>query len=149
MSFSDMDGREEKARSMYRPPSRTELLEHDLSEAQAEVRRLTRDLKKESQKLTETSEAYSKMVANLVRTVHENTVLRYECERLKRYGTTADDQSIPNLFGFDLTRSEVAAIRKAVARIHHPDTGGDIGRMQAWNVMLDKIEEHLEQAPDR
>jgi chromosome segregation ATPase len=129
---------------MYRPPSRTEQLESELSEAQADVRRLTRDLKKESQKLTETSEAYSKMVANLVRTVHENTVLRYECERLKRNGSTSDDQLIPALFGFDLTRTEVAAIRKAIARIHHPDAGGDIGRMQAWNVMLDKLEEQLE-----
>jgi hypothetical protein len=130
---------------MYRPPSRTEILEHELSEAQAEVRRLSRDLKKEKQKLTESSEAYAKMVANLVRTVHENTVLRYECERLKRHGTGVDDQSIPNLFGFELTRGEVAAIRKAVARIHHPDAGGDIGRMQAWNVMLDRIEERLEE----
>jgi len=140
-----MDGREETLRPAYRPPSRTEIIENELSEAQAEVRRLTRDLKKEKQRITETSEAYAKMVANLVRTVHENTVLRYECERLKRRGIEGDDQSIPNLLGFELTRSEVAAIRKAVARIHHPDAGGDIGRMQAWNVMLDKLEEQLEQ----
>ena len=134
---------------MYRPPSRTEQLESELSEAQAEVRRLARDLKKESQRLTETSEAYSKMVANLVRTVHENTVLRYECERMKRNGSGTDDQSILAMFGFDLTRSEVAAIRKAIARIHHPDAGGDIGRMQAWNVMLDKLEEQVEETGKR
>ncbi len=144
-----MNGREENARPMYRPPSRTEQLESELSEAQAEVRRLTRDLKKESQRLTETSEAYSKMVANLVRTVHENTVLRYECERMKRNGVGSDDQSIPTMFGFDLTRNEVAAIRKAIARIHHPDAGGDIGRMQAWNVMLDKLEEQVEETRNR
>ena len=141
-----MDGREEQRRSPYRPPSRAEILEHELSEAQAELRRLGRELKKEKQKLTETSEAYAKMVSNLVKTVHENTVLRYECERLKRHHTEVEETPLPNVLGFELTRAEVAAIRKAVARLHHPDAGGDIGRMQAWNVMLDKIEEQLEKA---
>jgi hypothetical protein len=40
----------------------------------------------------------------------------------------------------DLTPAEVGAIRKAMARLHHPDTGGDAERMKAWNAALDPLE---------
>jgi len=119
------------------------MLEHELGEAQAQVRRLTRELKKERQRLAETAEAYTKTVANLVRTVHENTVLRYEYERLKRVAPDSCDRPGPRVMGMHLTRIEVAAIRKAIARLHHPDVGGDVERMQAWNVALDKLEDEL------
>jgi hypothetical protein len=33
----------------------------------------------------------------------------------------------------------VNAIRKAMARLHHPDVGGDPERMKAWNAALDRI----------
>jgi len=49
----------------------------------------------------------------------------------------------PELLGMSLSGAEVAAIRKAMARLHHPDVGGDGARMQAWNVALDQIEERL------
>jgi hypothetical protein len=38
-----------------------------------------------------------------------------------------------------LTDEEVTAIRKAMARLHHPDVGGDPERMKAWNAALDRI----------
>ena len=139
-----MDSRDEALRHIRRIPSYAERLESDLAEAQAQVRRLSRDLKKEQQRLAETAEAYTKTVSNLVRTVHENTVLRYEYERLKlRAPETGAECSEPQLLGLSLTRNEVAAIRKAIARLHHPDVGGDTARMQAWNVALDRIEEQL------
>jgi regulator of replication initiation timing len=119
------------------------MLESDLAEAQTQVRRLTRELKKEQQRLAETAEAYTKTVANLVRTVHENTVLRYENERLKQRTPKQVEQEVPQLFGLTITRIEVAAIRKAIARVHHPDVGGDPARMQEWNVALDQLEEDL------
>ncbi len=137
-----MDSRDDAVRPMFRASSYGHILETDLAEAQAQVRRLTRELKKQQQRLAETSEAYNKMVENLVRTVHENNVLRYECERLKRR-TGGGDRShgpAPEMLGMTLTRPEIAAIRKAIARLHHPDVGGDIQRMQAWNVALDQLE---------
>ena len=36
--------------------------------------------------------------------------------------------------------AEVGAIRKAMARLHHPDTGGDAERMKAWNAALDPLD---------
>lgn len=138
-----MDSREESMRAPYHASSYSPMLEHELGEAQAQVRRLTRELKKERQRLAETAEAYTKTVANLVRTVHENTVLRYEYERLKRVAPDSGDRPGPRVMGMHLTRIEVAAIRKAIARLHHPDVGGDVERMQAWNVALDKLEDEL------
>ncbi|HSH79137.1 MAG TPA: hypothetical protein VLA19_11475 [Herpetosiphonaceae bacterium] len=138
-----MDSREESVRAPYHASSYSPMLEHELGEAQAQVRRLTRELKKERQRLAETAEAYTKTVANLVRTVHENTVLRYEYERLKRVAPDSGDRPGPRVMGMHLTRIEVAAIRKAIARLHHPDVGGDVERMQAWNVALDKLEDEL------
>ncbi len=136
-----MDSRDETVRSPYRAPSYTGMLERDLAEARTEIRRLTRELKKEQQRLAETAEAYSKTVTNLVRTVHENTVLRYEYERLKHRAPEGGKHSGPQVLGINITRIEVAAIRKAIARLHHPDVGGDAARMQAWNVALDELEE--------
>src|SRR3954447_1734474 len=126
-----MDSRDEALRQMYRRPNRMETLEHDLAEAQNELRRLQRELKKEQQRLAETLEAYTKTVSNLVRTVHENTVLRYEYERLRqRPSEPPIDYTAPNILGLNLSPAEVAAIRKAMARLHHPDVGGDGARMQ-------------------
>ena len=137
-----MDTRDEVVPPAFRGSTFTGRLERDLAEAQAQIRRLTRDLKKEQQRLAETSEAYTKTVSNLVRTVHENAVLRYEYERLKR--NTPDEQCpAANPFGIALTRVEIAAVRKAIARLHHPDAGGDARRMQEWNVTLDQLEESV------
>ncbi len=138
-----MDPREETVRSPYRASSYAGMLENDLAEAQAQVRRLTRELKKEQQRLAETAEAYTKTVANLVRTVHENTVLRYEYERLKQRTPEQPERPEPEVLGLVVTRNEIAAIRKAIARLHHPDVGGDAERMQAWNVALDRLEADL------
>lgn len=135
-----MDSRDEIGRPVFRAPSYSSGLERDLTDAQNEIRRLGRELKKHQQRLAETAEAYNKTVSNLVRTVHENTILRYEYERLKQ--RTPDTQLPgPTVMGLNLTRIEVAAIRKAIARVHHPDVGGDSARMQAWNVVLDQIED--------
>jgi regulator of replication initiation timing len=136
-----MDSRDEIGRPVYRAPTYSNGIERDLAEAQTEIRRLARELKKQQQRLAETAEAYNKTVSNLVKTVHENTVLRYEYERLKQRTPDPSQIPAPVVLGMNLTRIEVAAIRKAIARVHHPDVGGDTTRMQAWNVVLDQIED--------
>lgn len=135
-----MDSRDEIGRPVFRAPSFNSGLERELTDAQNEIRRLGRELKKQQQRLAETAEAYNKTVSNLVRTVHENTVLRYEYERLKQRVPEPQGPA-PTVLGLNLSRIEVAAIRKAIARVHHPDVGGDSARMQAWNVVLDQVED--------
>lgn len=138
-----MNSRDEALRRLYRAPSYSEKVETELAEAQAEVRRLTRELKKEKQRLAETAEAYTKTVSNHVRTVQENLVLRSENERLKQHRHRGIDDIYSNPLGVELTRIEITAIRKAMARLHHPDAGGETARMQAWNVLLDHLESEL------
>jgi hypothetical protein len=36
-----------------------------------------------------------------------------------------------------------------MARLHHPDVGGDLERMKAWNVVLDQIEQQMEHQHER
>jgi len=39
-----------------------------------------------------------------------------------------------------LKADEINAIRRAMARLHHPDHGGDTERMKQWNKFLDQVE---------
>lgn len=122
-------------------------LEREVAEAQRTIKLLTRQIRKIEAQHTETEQAYTKMVANLVRTTQENFLLRHECERLRTRvgepGHTGSNSSVR--FPLRLSGPEIAAIRKAMARLHHPDVGGDMQRMQAWNVALD----HLLDTEDR
>jgi hypothetical protein len=54
--------------------------------------------------------------------------------RAEQQGMISSDQ-LPVLTG-----DEINAIRRAMARIHHPDRGGDIDRMKLWNKLLDTLE---------
>ena len=38
-----------------------------------------------------------------------------------------------------LDEAEINAIRRAMARLHHPDQGGDSNRMKQWNKLLDEM----------
>ncbi len=101
------------------------------------LRRLTRELNKEQARHAQTTDAYNKTVANMVAIVQENLTISNELERLKRQRREAEYHS-----GLTITPMphEARAIRKAMARLHHPDVGGDEQRMKAWNVVLDKFE---------
>lgn len=115
-------------------------LQHELSEAHKTIRTLLRQLSKEQQRHAETVRAYDKTVANLVEAGRENTAL--ERER-NMWRARAEDSAMPFKIGgltLDLTPAEVSAIRKAMARLHHPDAGGDLERMKAWNSALDPLE---------
>lgn len=115
-------------------------LQHQLDEAQSEVRRLTRELRKERARHAETSEAYTKTVKNMVEIARENALLSHELDRLRRSPRPRQRQAF-ELMGLDLTSNEARAIRKAMARLHHPDVGGDEQRMKVWNAILDQLDE--------
>ena len=117
-------------------------LQNELAQAHSTIRTLMRQIKKEQDRHAEISRAYTKTVANLVETMRENTALTRECELLRaqvhtQAGTT--DEQLGTL-DLPLTAAEVGAIRKAMARLHHPDAGGDIERMKVWNAALDRLE---------
>jgi hypothetical protein len=115
-------------------------LQNELNEAHKTIRSLLRQLSKEQQRHAETSRAYSMTVANLVEAGRENTLLSRERDMWK---ARAEGALTPFQIGgltIDLTPAEVSAIRKAMARLHHPDAGGDAERMKAWNAALDPLE---------
>ncbi len=119
-----------------------EWLQSELAEAHGTIRTLLRQIKKEQDRHAEISRAYTKTVANLVEAMRENTALNRECDLLRGQleGKQIDDDT--QLHGLDLHLSlpEVGAIRKAMARLHHPDAGGDSDRMKLWNAVLDQLE---------
>lgn len=114
-------------------------LQRQLDEASATIKRLKRELAKEQARHAETSEAYTKTVSNMVEIARENAILSHELDRLRRYVRPVTLDAAVSL-PLDLTPEEARAIRKAMARLHHPDVGGDEQRMKQWNVVLDRLD---------
>ncbi len=126
-----------------------ELLRRELAEAQALIRSLRRQLEKTMAAAQEAQRAHAKMVETLTETMRENTLLCHErdmwrarAQRLEaslheepRPGATIDISSLAG----HISEDEANAIRKAMARLHHPDVGGDPERMKAWNAALDRL----------
>lgn len=115
-------------------------LRRELDEAHKTIRTLLRQIDKEQARHAEIARAYNKTVANLMEITRENAQLERERDEFR---ARAEGTALPFKIGgatLELTPAEVGAIRKAMARLHHPDTGGDIERMKAWNAALDPLE---------
>jgi hypothetical protein len=115
-------------------------LQNELNEALKTIRSLRRQLSKEQQRQAETERAQNMTIANLADAGREQKALRRERDMWRK---RAEGALTPFHIGgltIDLTPAEVRAIRKAMARLHHPDTGGDAERMKAWNAALDPLE---------
>ena len=115
-------------------------LQKELQEAHKTIRGLLRQLSKEQARHAETARAYNLTVANLVEATRENNALSRERDMWK---ARAEGVATPFSLGkgtVELTPAEVSAIRKAMARLHHPDTGGDVERMKLWNATLDPLD---------
>ncbi|NJN65650.1 MAG: hypothetical protein HC884_02500 [Chloroflexaceae bacterium] len=126
-------------------------LMHELQEAHALNRALLRQLKKAQEAAAEASRAHAKMVATLTETMRQNTALTIERDiwkhRAEQSPRISDDApAVSGVFpGIEpMTPAEARAIRKTMARLHHPDVGGDQERMKAWNMVLDQIEHRQE-----
>ena len=116
------------------------LLQRELAEAHLTVRRLLRQIGKEQSRYDEIARAYNKTVSNLTEITRENALLEHERDMWKaRVEGTTSPFSVGGLT-LELTPAEASAIRKAMARLHHPDAGGDIERMKAWNAALDPLD---------
>ncbi len=126
------------------------VLQQEVHDVQAQNRVLQRRLKKAEESAAEALRAHAKMVSTLTETMRENSALVIERDmwklRTQRAEGVQDQQgalasSALFLPGIDhITEAEARVIRKAVARLHHPDSGGDTERMKAWNAILDRIE---------
>jgi len=117
------------------------LLERELAEAHKTIRALLRQNSKEQSRYTEIARAYDMTVANLVKITRENAELAYERNMWKARAEGATARFQVGFGALELTSEEVSAIRKAMARLHHPDAGGDSERMKMWNAALDPLEE--------
>lgn len=138
-----------------------ELLLEELEEVRADNRRLQDQLKKTTRaaghaerSAAEAARAHAKMVETLTETMRENTALTIERDMWKsrahrvshsyeHVGTTPIYDVRESLGVMHITPEEVRAIRKAIARLHHPDAGGDLERMKMWNASLDQLEGRL------
>jgi hypothetical protein len=74
---------------------------------------------------------------------HERDLWRARAHRLEQ-GLSPEPEGERPVIGItalagQISDEEVNAIRKAMARLHHPDVGGDPERMKAWNAALDSI----------
>ncbi len=140
-------------------------LRQELKEAHALNRALLRQLKKAQEAAAEASRAHAKMVETLTETMRQNTALTIERDIWKHRaerspGVPREDEDededeteasrtevLPGIEA--ITQAEARAIRKTMARLHHPDVGGDLERMKAWNVVLDQIEQQMEHQHER
>jgi hypothetical protein len=119
----------------------------ELDEARKTIRTLLRQMRKDQARYDEIARAYNKTVANLTEIARQNTALEHECGALQHerdlWKARAESGSPAVGLGgltLDLMPDEVSAIRKAMARLHHPDAGGDAERMKLWNAALDPLE---------
>lgn len=116
----------------------TELLQRELDEAQRMIRTLMRRLADEQQQQLQTRQAYEQMKQNIIEMNREHIQTERERDmwrlRAEQHAPMCNDQ-------FPLLKAdEVNAIRRAMARLHHPDHGGDTERMKQWNKFLDQVE---------
>jgi chromosome segregation ATPase len=115
-------------------------LEHELAEARATIRQLHRQIEKEQARYGEISRAYKLTVENIVELARENTELERDRDLWRARASSGAAGPGLDAITLTLTADEISAIRRAIARLHHPDTGGDAKRMQLWNAALDALE---------
>jgi len=122
------------------PGADPDLLRRELEEAHRTIHQLLRQMRKDQARYDEIARAYTKTVTNLVEITRENVALEQERDLWKMRANRTAPPVGTSVAGLDLTPAEIGAIRKAMARLHHPDVGGDPERMKAWNAALDPLE---------
>jgi multidrug resistance efflux pump len=129
--------------SSYLPSSDQEIawLLRELNEAQATARKLQRQIEKEQASTAQASRTFKATVENLVEITRKNAELEHERDMWRARAAAQPTLSSLGGPGFLLTADEISVIRRAMARLHHPDTGGDAQRMQLWNAALDVLED--------
>jgi post-segregation antitoxin (ccd killing protein) len=127
---------------LYEDPATMEPseLQRELAAAGQTIRDLQRQVVKDQGRYAELARAYQMTVANLVKTTGECALLERDRDMWRQRAEARSTATIFDAESVVLSSAEIAAIRKAMARLHHPDTGGDEARMIAWNTLLDNLE---------
>jgi hypothetical protein len=98
-----------------------------------------RRLADEQEQQAKTKHAYEQMKSNIMEMNREFAAVERERDlwrqRAEQTGGLEWLEALPQL-----TADEVSAIRRAMARLHHPDQGGDSERMKEWNKVLDRLD---------
>lgn len=116
-----------------------ELLRREIDDAHRTIRALMRRLADEQEQQAKTKHAYEQMKSNIMELNREFATVERERDtwrqRAEQQGGLEWVDSLPQL-----TTDEISAIRRAMARLHHPDQGGDSERMKEWNKILDRLD---------
>lgn len=115
-------------------------LRRELDEAARTIRALTRQISYEESQCREAAQSYSKTVAELVQVSRHNAELERDRDTWRQRAEQKLNPDGQSRQPINLTPAEARALRKAMARLHHPDTGGDAERMKQWNAVLDQLE---------
>lgn len=124
---------------LWQEPENAELLRREIDDAHRTIRALMRRLADEQEQQVKTKHAYEQMKANIMEMNREFATVERERDlwrqRAEQQGVLEWHEAMPNL-----TPDEISAIRRAMARLHHPDQGGDSERMKEWNKVLDRLD---------
>ncbi|MBC8164206.1 MAG: hypothetical protein H7Z42_23600 [Roseiflexaceae bacterium] len=112
-------------------------LRSEIEEAEHTIRDLLRQISREQAKIAEVAKSYQQVVASLVEVSRAQAALEVDRDLWRQRA----EQSEHTGAELHLVPAEANAIRKAIARLHHPDTGGDPERMKLWNAVLDQLEQ--------
>ncbi len=112
----------------------------ELSEAYTTARKIQRQIEKEQSSTAQVAQTFKLTVENLVEITRKNAEVEHERDMWRARASANPTITSLGGEGFQLTADEISAIRRAMARLHHPDTGGDAQRMRIWNAALDLLE---------
>lgn len=122
------------------PDQEVSWLLRELAEAHATARTLQRQIEKEQAATAQVGRTYKLTVENLVEITRKNAEIEHDRDVWRARASATPTITSFGGEGFQLTADEISAIRRAMARLHHPDTGGDAQRMRVWNAALDLLE---------
>ncbi|NJN18511.1 MAG: hypothetical protein HC822_20770 [Oscillochloris sp.] len=125
-------------------PGSPEELQEVLRDAERTIRALERAAVKAEARYQELARAYAKTVENLTQANSSCSALEIERDMWRERAECRPTVASISAGAMQLSSAEIAALRKAMARLHHPDVGGDAARMQAWNSLLDSLERTAE-----
>lgn len=124
---------------LWQEPETADLLRREIDDAHRTIRALMRRLADEQDQQVKTKHAYEQMKSNIMEMNREFVAVERERDmwrqRAEQHGNVEWPDMLPQL-----TPDEISAIRRAMARLHHPDHGGDSERMKEWNKILDRLD---------
>lgn len=134
-----MSSNNDSSTRTWHEPETVELLRREIDDAHRTIRALMRRLADEQEQQVKTKQAYEQMKSNIMEMNREFAMIERERDMWRQRAEHNGSIEWTDVFP-QLTSDEISAIRRAMARLHHPDQGGDSNRMKEWNKILDKLD---------